>query len=77
MSVEPERLVMLARYSTVLDAERAKATLESEGIDSVVESGAAPGIFGPGFQGAVPGGVAVLVRSADVDRAWQVVVDRV
>ena len=77
MSVEPEHLVMLARYPTVFDAERAKATLESQGIDSVIESNGAPGIFGPGFQGAVPGGVAVLVRSSDVDRAWQVVVDRV
>jgi hypothetical protein len=77
MSVEPERLVMLARYSTVFDAERAKATLETEGIDSVIESNGAPGIFGPGFQGPVPGGVGVLVRSSDVDRAWQVVVDRV
>ena len=77
MPAEPERLVMLARYSTVFDAERAKATLEGEGIDSVIESNGAPGIFGPGFQGSVPGGVAVLVRSTDLDRAWQVVVDRV
>ena len=77
MSAEPERLMMLARYPTVFDAERAKATLESEGIDAMIESIGAPGIFGPGFQGLVPGGVAVLVRSSDVDRAWQVVVDRV
>ena len=77
MSVEPERLIMLARYPTVFDAERAKATLESEGIDSVLELNGAPGIFGPGFQGSVAGGVAVLVRSSDIDRAWQVVVDRV
>ena len=77
MSVKPERLIMLARFPTVFDAERAKATLESEGIDSVLELNGAPGIFGPGFQGSVPGGVAVLVRSSDIDRAWQVVVDRV
>jgi len=77
MSVEQERLVMLARYPTVFDAERAKAALESEGIDSVIESGSAPGIFGPGFQGSVPGGVGVLVRTSDIDRAWQIVVDRV
>ena len=77
MSVEPEHLVRLARYPTVFDAERAKAVLESEGIDSVIETNGAPGIFGPGFQGPVPGGVGVLVRSSDVDRAWQVVVDRV
>ena len=77
MSVEREHLVRLARYPTVFDAERAKAVLESEGIDSVIETNGAPGIFGPGFQGPVPGGVSVLVRSSDVDRAWQVVVDRV
>ena len=77
MSAEPERLVMLARYPTVFDAERAKAMLESQGIDSVVESSSAPGIFGAGYQGSVPGGVGVLVRSSDIDRAWQVVVDRV
>ena len=77
MSVEPEHLVRLARYPTIFDAERTKAMLESEGIDSVIESGSAPGVFGPGFQGSVPGGVAVLVRSSDLDRAWQVVVDRV
>jgi hypothetical protein len=77
MSMEPERLVMLARYPTVFDAERAKATLESQGIESVIESNGAPGIFGPGFQGSVPGGASVLVRSSDIDRAWQVVVDRV
>jgi hypothetical protein len=77
MSVEPERAVVLARYATVFEAERAKATLESEGIDSMIQSNGAPGIFGPGFQGLVPGGVAVLVRSSELDRAWQVVVDRV
>lgn len=29
----------------------------------------------PGFQGPVAGGAAVIVRAADVERAWTLVVD--
>jgi hypothetical protein len=73
--MEAEQLVTVAKYPTIFDAERAKARLESEGIDAMVQAHAGTGVFGAGYQGPVPGGAAVLVRSSDVDRAWSVVVD--
>jgi hypothetical protein len=66
----------LATYATMFEAELAKAALDSANIPALIRSHGAAGLFGAGFQGAVPGGVAVLVPAADLDRAWTVVVDR-
>ena len=66
---------VLANYPSVFEAELAKAALETEGIRAMVQSHNG-GAFGPGFQGPVPGGVNVLVPTADLDRAWQLVVER-
>ena len=67
--------VKLASYPTVFDAERAKATLDSGGIPAILQSHGATGLFGAGFQGVVPGGVVLQVRSEDLDRAWTLVVE--
>ena len=56
-------------YATRFDAELAHARLESADIPSTIQAHGADGIFGPGFQGLVPGGVTLLVpddRLADV-----------
>ena len=68
---------VVAKYPTVFEAERAKAALEAKAIVARIQSHGGTGIFGAGFQGPVIGGAAVLVRSADMERAWQVVVDSV
>jgi hypothetical protein len=67
--------VVVAKYPTVFDAERAKATLESAGIPTMLQSNGA-GIFGAGYQGPAPGGADVLVPSEALDRAWHLVVER-
>jgi hypothetical protein len=74
--VETDSWMKLATYATTFDAERAKATLESARIPAMVQSHGGTGLFGAGFQGPVPGGVAVMVRSHDLDRAWTLVVER-
>jgi hypothetical protein len=60
--------VTLTTCTTVFEAEMVRQQLEGEGIPVLVK-GAKPGIFGPGFQGAVPGGVDVCVPSPEVDAA--------
>lgn len=67
--------VKLASYATVFDAERAKATLDNAGIPALLKSHGATGLFGPGFQGTVPGGVVLEVPSQDLERAWTLVVE--
>ena len=66
--------VKLASYATVLEAEGAKAVLESAGIPAMLQSHGGTGIFGAGFQGPVPGGTTLLVPSRQLDRAWSIVV---
>jgi hypothetical protein len=39
----------------------AQARLESADVPSLLQSHAGAGVFGPGFQGSVPGGVTLLV----------------
>lgn len=73
--MSPDSWTLLAKYPSVFEAELAKATLESEGIRAIVQSHNA-GAFGPGFQGPVLGGAGVLVPAADLDRAWELVVER-
>ena len=65
---EPARWVKLLNCATTFEAEQLRAGLEAEGIPVLVR-GLQQGIFGPGFQGAVPGGVDVCVPSPELDRA--------
>jgi hypothetical protein len=74
--VETDHWTKLATYATTFDAEVAKATLESAHIPAMIQSHSGTGIFGAGFQGTVPGGVSLMVRSHDLDRAWTLVVER-
>ena len=65
--------VVLVKYPTILEAERAKVALEGAGIPTMVQSNG--GIFGAGFQGPAPGGATVLVPSQALERAWHLVVE--
>lgn len=69
---DAQELVKLASFATVFEAERAAATLESAGIPALIKAHNGGGIFGVG---PTPGGVMLLVRDSDVDRAWTLVVD--
>ncbi len=60
--------VTIATYSTGLEADMARQTLEAEGIPSLMNSNA-PGIFGASFQGAVTGGISLQVPSPVADEA--------
>lgn len=64
---EPRRAsvqwVPIATHGAVYAAEIGRAVLEAGGFDAVVQGGEWVGIFGPGFQGATPRGVTVLVPS--------------
>jgi hypothetical protein len=72
---DADQWAKLASYPTTLDAELAKAALEGAGIPAMLQSHGGTGVFGAGFQGAVPGGVTLLVPSRELDRAWSLVVD--
>ncbi|HKO16856.1 MAG TPA: DUF2007 domain-containing protein [Gemmatimonadaceae bacterium] len=74
--MKQDRLVKLATYPTVFEAECAKAALDSAGIPAMLQSHGATAVLGAGFQGAVVGGAVLFVRSEDLDRAWTCVVDR-
>ena len=74
--METGRWVKLATYGTTFETERARATLEAAGIPAMVQSNIGAGAFGAGFQGPVPGGVALLVPALDLDRAWTLVVQQ-
>lgn len=49
-------------FATRFEAEMARARLESAHVPVMITAHEA-GIFGPGFQGAVPSGVQLLVPS--------------
>ena len=59
---------IVASFGTVLEADIARQTLEAAGIPVLVK-GDVPGIFGSGFQGAVPSGVSLSVPDPEVARA--------
>jgi hypothetical protein len=63
--------VTLQTFATQLEAEFARARLDSADIPSVIDS-RATGFFGPGFQGAVPGGVGLRVPDVLLDEAREV-----
>lgn len=52
--------VRAREFGTRFDAELARARLESAGIPAMLRSHSA-GIFGAGYQGAVPGGIELQV----------------
>lgn len=70
-----DRWTVLATFPTILEAEVARATLETAGIPSLLQSHGGSGVFGPGFQGAVTGGATVLVAATDLEEAWTLVVE--
>ena len=63
----------LASFKTGLEADLAVATLESAGIPCVVHGHNRAGLFGAGFQGAVPGGVEVWVPRDALEEAWELI----
>ena len=60
--------IKLATVTSGLEADIARATLEEADIPVQVRNPHA-GIFGPSFQGPLPGGVDVYVPSPELDRA--------
>ena len=61
----------VASFSTGLEADIARATLEEAGIPVQVRSGRA-GLFGLTFQGFLPGGITLEVPSPELERARDV-----
>ena len=55
--------VPIATYAREYEAEIGRAVLQAGGFDARVEGGERIAIFGPGFAGATPRGVRVLVPS--------------
>ena len=64
--------VKVGVYSTRFEAELAQAQLESADMPSLIQSHAAAGVFGPGFQGSVPGGVTLLVPREHLTEAEEI-----
>ncbi|MEQ1692905.1 MAG: DUF2007 domain-containing protein [Gemmatimonas sp.] len=62
--------IELTTYSTGLEADMARQTLDAEGIPVLVKS-RAPGIFGMNYQGAITGGVTLFVPGPEADRAFE------
>ncbi len=60
--------VKLATFGSGLEADIARARLEEADIP-VQLRGQPTGIFGPSFQGPVPGGIDLYVPSPDLDHA--------
>jgi hypothetical protein len=63
--------VKLASFPSGLDADIASARLEEADIPVQVR-GQQIGVFGPSFQGSVPGGVDLYVPSPELARARDV-----
>jgi hypothetical protein len=64
--------VPVATYGAGYEADLALARLEAEGIPAVRRGNDIVGILGPGFEGTSSRGVTVLVPSALVDDAREV-----
>ena len=60
--------VKLATFASGLDADIARARLEEAEIPVKI-SGHHIGMFGPSFQGAIPGGIDVFVPSPELEHA--------
>ena len=68
------RWVRITTCSTVFEAEQIRNTLDGAGIP-VFLRGLQPGVFGPGFQGVIPGGIDVCVPSPELSAARALVGD--
>ena len=68
------RWAKAASFKASFEADLARQQLESEGIP-VALLGDATGIFGPGFMGAPPRGVTVLVPSDRLEEARELIAD--
>ena len=66
--------VVLRTFSSRFEAEYAHALLSSAEIPSIMDT-QATGLFGPGFQGAIPGGVALRVPEAALEDARELLSD--
>ena len=64
-------LTLVKNFPDRLYAERARQTLEQEGIGAVIQSPDA-GILGAGAGGGLPQGVDLYVDDEDIDRAKEV-----
>ena len=67
--------IKLATYGTGLEADIARARLEEAEIPVQVRGHQQTGVFGPSFQGSVPGGIEVYVPSPEVGRARELLGD--
>lgn len=65
---EPREWSTIASFGTGLSADIARELLIAAGIPVLMRSERS-GIFGPGFQGPVPGGVGLAVPVAFVKQA--------
>jgi hypothetical protein len=63
-----EGWVLLRSYASSIEASLDLASLEAEGVPTLVK-GQEPGIFGPGFSGLTPHGIRVYVPAAAIDDA--------
>lgn len=63
--------VVLQEYAGKIDADLDQATLQEVGIPVMVK-GAFIGAFGPGFAGATPFGIRLLVPAEDLEHARDV-----
>jgi hypothetical protein len=66
----------LATFGSGLEADIARATLEEAKIPVQVRGHQQTGVFGPSFQGSVPGGIDVYVPSPEVSRARELLDDQ-
>ncbi len=72
MTDEAVAWVSVANYRTQFAADVVIERLEAEGIMAIARGNDIIGIFGPGFQGATPRGVNVLVPSDALAAAQEV-----
>jgi len=66
--------VPVRHYASLFEAEMSQELLESEGIP-VMLKGPITGVFGPGFSGATPQGVTLLVPDDRADEARELIAD--
>lgn len=75
--IKPEHidseLVQVGSFLTITDAEMARVRLEGEGVESVVMDSISPNLY-VGFS-LVNGGVRLMVRLEDIDRAKKILLD--
>lgn len=64
--------VKIATVASGFEADLTRAMLEEQNIPVLVR-GKQAGLFGGGFQGAVPGGVDILVPSSVASRARELI----